>query len=38
MEFKLESGMTYTATQSVELKDTAAKYGSGLVEVLLHLQ
>lgn len=33
MEFNLEIGIRYTAKQKVELKDTAAQYGSGLVEV-----
>lgn len=33
MEFNLETGITYTAKQKVEFKDTAAQYGSGLVEV-----
>ena len=33
MEFKLEIGITYTTKQLVESKDTAAQYGSGLVEV-----
>ncbi len=33
MEFNLEKGITYTAKQKVEPKDTAAHYGSGLVEV-----
>jgi len=33
MDFDLKTGITYTATQIVEKKDTAAQYGSGLVEV-----
>ncbi len=33
MEFDLKVGITYTAKQKVEYKDTAAQYGSGLVEV-----
>lgn len=33
MDFDLKTGLTYTAAQIVELKDTAAQYGSGLVEV-----
>jgi fluoroacetyl-CoA thioesterase len=33
MEFDLKTGITYTAEQKVEPKDTAAQYGSGLVEV-----
>ncbi len=33
MEFDLKVGITYTAKQKVEYKDTATKYGSGLVEV-----
>jgi len=33
MEFELKTGITYTAKQIVEQKDTAAQYGSGLVEV-----
>ncbi|PLX10750.1 MAG: hypothetical protein C0597_16260 [Marinilabiliales bacterium] len=33
MDFDLKIGLTYTATQTVEKKDTAAHYGSGLVEV-----
>lgn len=33
MEFDLKTGITYTAKQKVEHKDTAAYYGSGLVEV-----
>ena len=34
MEFDFKIGITYTAKQKVEYKDTAAQYGSGLVEVL----
>ena len=33
MEFDLKTGITYTAKQKVEYKDTATQYGSGLVEV-----
>ncbi len=33
MDINLNTGITYTATQVVEKKDTAAEYGSGLVEV-----
>jgi predicted thioesterase len=33
MEFDLKIGVTYTAKQRVEYKDTATQYGSGLVEV-----
>ena len=33
MDFNIKTGITYTATQVVEKKDTAAEYGSGLVEV-----
>ena len=33
MDFNIKTGITYTATQEVEKKDTAAEYGSGLVEV-----
>lgn len=33
MEFNLKTGISYTATQKVALKDTASQYGSGLVEV-----
>ncbi len=33
MDFNIKTGITYTATQIVEKKDTAAEYGSGLVEV-----
>jgi len=33
MEFDLKTGINYTAKLVVETKDTAAEYGSGLVEV-----
>lgn len=33
MEFDLKTGISYTAKQKVAYADTAAKYGSGLVEV-----
>ena len=33
MEFNIKKGIHYTAQQIVEKKDTAAQYGSGLVEV-----
>lgn len=33
MEFNIKPGITYTAKQKVAYADTAAKYGSGLVEV-----
>lgn len=33
MDFNLKTGISYTAKQTVERKDTAAEYGSGLVEV-----
>lgn len=33
MEFDLKTGISYTAKQRVAYADTAAKYGSGLVEV-----
>ena len=33
MEFDLKAGISYTAKQKVAYADTAAKYGSGLVEV-----
>ena len=33
MDLKIKEGITYTATQVVDKKDTAAEYGSGLVEV-----
>ncbi len=33
MDSNLKTGISYTAKQTVERKDTAAEYGSGLVEV-----
>jgi fluoroacetyl-CoA thioesterase len=33
MEFNLKTGISFTVTQKVVYKDTAAQYGSGLVEV-----
>lgn len=33
MDFNLKTGLSYTAKQTVEFKDTASQYGSGLVEV-----
>lgn len=33
MEFQLKEGMEYTAEKTVEFKDTAKAFGSGLVEV-----
>jgi predicted thioesterase len=33
MEFEIKTGISYTATQLVKKEDTAAQYGSGLVEV-----
>lgn len=33
MNFNLKTGISYTARQKVAYADTAAKYGSGLVEV-----
>jgi len=33
MEYNVKPGMSFTATQVVVYEDTAAKYGSGLVEV-----
>lgn len=33
MEFNIKEGMTFTCEQAVAKEDTAAEYGSGLVEV-----
>jgi len=33
MEFNIKEGMTFTCEQAVTREDTAAQYGSGLVEV-----
>ncbi len=33
MNFNIQKGQTYKTSQTVEFKDTAAHYGSGLVEV-----